>query len=104
MTIREAPRERLRERRRAHAHEIHPKPNIAPPGLPGGHYKPLTAEQVQRIHDAALTVLEETGIEVMPSPCREVWRRAGARLDEARHRVFIPRRLVDEALHTARRE
>jgi trimethylamine--corrinoid protein Co-methyltransferase len=40
----------------------------------------------------------------MPSPCREVWRRAGARLDEARHRVFIPRRLVDEALHTARRE
>jgi trimethylamine--corrinoid protein Co-methyltransferase len=104
MTVREAPRERLRERRRAHAHETHPKPNIAPPGLPGGHYKPLTAEQVQRIHDAALAVLEETGIEVMPSPCREVWRRAGARMDDARHRVFIPRRLVDEALHTARRE
>jgi trimethylamine--corrinoid protein Co-methyltransferase len=102
MTVHEAPRERVRERRRAH--EAHPKLNISPPGLPGGHYKPLTGEQVQRIHDAALAVLEETGIEVMPSPCCEVWRKAGARIDGARNRVFIPRQLIAEGLKAAARE
>ncbi|MCC7360679.1 MAG: trimethylamine methyltransferase family protein [Anaerolineales bacterium] len=79
-------------------------PSVAPPGLPGGQYRPLTAEQVASIQAAALTVLEQTGIEVLPSPCLEVWRRAGARLDPERNRVFVPRALVAQALTTAARE
>jgi trimethylamine--corrinoid protein Co-methyltransferase len=75
--------------------------NVVPGGLLGGQYKPLTEAQVERICEAALTVLEETGIQVLPSPCREVWRGAGAKIDEARHRVFIPRPLVAQALSTA---
>ncbi|MGH2524163.1 MAG: trimethylamine methyltransferase family protein, partial [Anaerolineales bacterium] len=105
LTIRERPRERGRERRRGlRPHDVQPKANVVPPGLPGGQYKPLTDEQIQRIHDAALVVLEETGIEVMPSTCREAWQKAGARIDLDRNRVFIPRRLVEEGLSTAARE
>jgi len=96
------PREGGRARRRGAAAQ--PPANVAPAGLPGGQYQPLTGEQVERIFDAALTVLEETGIEVMPSPCREVWRRAGARIDAERSRVFVPRRLVEAGLRSAARE
>jgi trimethylamine--corrinoid protein Co-methyltransferase len=104
MIAREKPRDRGRERRRAQEVRAPRKLNVSPPGLLGGQYKPLTGIQIQRIHDAALTVLEETGIEVMPSVCREVWRKAGARIDEGRNRVFIPRRLVEEGLSRAARE
>jgi trimethylamine--corrinoid protein Co-methyltransferase len=103
MITRERPRERGRERRRAQDLQAH-KPNVVPPGLAGGQYKPLTDEQVRRIFDAALTVLEQTGIEVMPSNCREVWRAGGARIDEARNRVFIPRALAQEGLRRAAHE
>lgn len=32
-------------------------------GLPGGHYQPLSVGQVERLHEAALTVLEQTGFQ-----------------------------------------
>ena len=32
------------------------------PGLSGGHYKPLSDTDIARIHDAALQILETTGI------------------------------------------
>ncbi|MFN8457264.1 MAG: trimethylamine methyltransferase family protein [Anaerolineae bacterium] len=79
-------------------------PYDIPPGLPGGWYKPLKDDDLRRVHEASLIVLEQTGIEVMPSECREIFRRAGARIDEAHNRVFIPRRMVEEALASAARE
>ncbi len=78
--------------------------NVVPPGLEGGWYKPLRDEDVKRIHQASLEVLERTGIEVMPSECREIFRQAGARIDEEHNRVFIPRNMVADALATARNE
>ncbi|MGF1611050.1 MAG: trimethylamine methyltransferase family protein [Kiloniellales bacterium] len=78
--------------------------NIAPAGLAGGMYRPLTPDQIERIVAAAMTVLERTGIEVQPSPCREVFRRAGARIDEAANRVFIGHRMVEQALASAANE
>src|SRR5688572_5422630 len=93
---------RGRERRRS-AQPATAAPAVRP-GLPGGQYRPLTSEQVGRIVDAALAVLEETGVEVMPSPCQDTWRRAGARIDAANNRVYIQRRLVEDALATASRE
>ena len=96
-------RERARDRRRQAARVSGPD-RVAPAGLTGGQYRPLTDEQVARIQSAALAVLEETGVEVMPSPCLEVWRRAGARIDADRNRVFVPRALVELALASAARE
>jgi trimethylamine--corrinoid protein Co-methyltransferase len=78
--------------------------NVVPPGLEGGWYRPIRDEDVQRIHQASLEVLERTGIEVMPSECREIFRQAGARIDAASNRVFIPRSMVEDALAKARNE
>jgi trimethylamine--corrinoid protein Co-methyltransferase len=91
-----------RERRPQRLERI--RPNIVPPGLEGGWYKPLRDEDVKRIHKASLEVLEHTGIEVMPSECRDMFRQAGARIDEEQDRVFIPRGMVEDALATARNE
>lgn len=90
---------RRRERRR----EGRP-PSVVPAGLEGGRYKPLADEDVKRIHEASLEVLERTGIEVMPSECREIFREAGAEIDEENNRVFIPRSMVEDALATAQNE
>ncbi len=78
--------------------------NPFPPGLEGGQYRPLTDEGVGRIHAAALSVLERTGVEILESECRHILEQAGARVDPARNRVFIPRGLVEKALETVNRE
>lgn len=75
-----------------------------PPGLEGGQYRPLAPADVHRIHDAALSVLERTGVEILESECRHIFQQAGARVDEARDRVFIPREMVEGALETANRD
>lgn len=77
---------------------------VLPPGLEGGRYRPLSDADVQRIHDAALRVLERTGVEVMASECRDILGAAGARVDTARNRVCFPRELVERALRTADRD
>ncbi len=79
------------------------QPNVAPGGLPGGFYRPLSQRDVARIVEAAAAVLERTGIEVMDSPCREVFRAAGARVEEAKNRVYIGSELVEQGLEQAAR-
>jgi trimethylamine--corrinoid protein Co-methyltransferase len=74
---------------------------VAPPGLPGGWYKPLSEADIRRIHEASLAVLAQVGLEVMPSEAREIFCRAGAGLDEAHNRVFISPQMVEAALATA---
>ncbi|GAB4432006.1 MAG: trimethylamine methyltransferase family protein [Anaerolineae bacterium] len=74
---------------------------VVAPGLAGGQYRPLTDEAVRRIHEASLTVLERTGIEVMPSECRDIFAAAGATVDAAANRVYIPREMVSRALKLA---
>jgi trimethylamine--corrinoid protein Co-methyltransferase len=89
------PKQRRRDQR--------PRPNPVPAGLEGGQYRPLTDPEVLRIHEASLTVLERTGVEVMESECRQILEQAGARLDPAHNRVFIPRKMVEVALKTVNR-
>jgi len=90
-------RRRRAERRR----ETPPAVAAAPPGASGGQYRPLAERDVARILDGAKTVLERTGVEVAPSPCRNLFQAAGCRVDSDRDRVFIPDRLVEEALAAA---
>jgi trimethylamine--corrinoid protein Co-methyltransferase len=96
-------RNRIRSRRRGGAAHA-AAPRVAPPGSSGGRYRPLDESDIPRILDAAKTVLERTGIEVQPSPCRKVFRAAGCRIDEAHNRVFIPHQLVEGALAAAANE
>ncbi len=98
------PAQRHRHRRRDAEARHNAHPTVAPPGLPGGWYKPLAAEDVRRIHEASLTVLERTGIEVAPSECREIFRAAGARVVDGESRVYLPRAMVEDALAQAPNE
>jgi trimethylamine--corrinoid protein Co-methyltransferase len=79
------------------------KSNPFPPGLEGGQYRPLTKAGVQRIHEAALQVLERTGVEILESECRHIFEQAGVRVDKARNRVYISPKMVEQTLKTVNR-
>ncbi len=70
-------------------------------GLAGGRYRPLTQDQVGRIHASALRILEEIGVHVELPEAVDVFRNAGAVVDAAEHRVRIPARLVERSLTSA---
>ncbi len=91
-------RETRRKRER-----IPPKQTPAPPGLEGGLYRPLSDANIYRIHEAALTVLERTGVQIVESECRQILQAAGAIVDKSLDRVYFPRQLVEGALKLANR-
>ena len=73
--------------------------NISPGGLATSAYRPLSDSDIRQIHEASLTVLEHTGIQLENSAARELFWAAGARTDG--DRVLIPRAMVESALATA---
>lgn len=64
----------------------------------------LTDADIERIHELSLRILAVTGIVVHYPPARELLRSHGADVDEARERVRIPVRLVEQALQSAARQ
>jgi len=70
-------------------------------GLAGGRYRPLTQDQVGRIHAGALRILEEVGVQVQLPEAMEVFRHAGVVIDAAECRARIPARLVERSLRSA---
>lgn len=85
------------ERRRQRNRQL----TVAPGGLETRSYQPLSERDVKRIHEASLSVLEHTGIEVLPSKAREVFAQAGALVDEDANRVRIPRSMVEDGISKA---
>ena len=61
----------------------------------------LSDDQIEDIHQASLTILEEFGIELMSERGIEIFRRAGAKIDPGSQNVRLDRGLVAEALKTA---
>jgi trimethylamine--corrinoid protein Co-methyltransferase len=73
------------------------------PGLEGGRYKPLTDADIQKIHHAALDVLENIGMaDAIPSGI-EVMTKAGAKLQN-NGRLTFPRALIEDTLAKAARK
>ncbi|MFW6055451.1 MAG: trimethylamine methyltransferase family protein [Thermodesulfobacteriota bacterium] len=72
-------------------------------GLKGGLYRPLSMEQVRIIHEAALDILERTGIGFEPDlrPVVDVLVRSGAEITPKQNRLRIPRTLIQECLDLA---
>lgn len=93
-----------RSTRRRTREQTSPKSNHLPPGLEGGQYRPLSDADVRRIHEAALSVLARTGVQIEESECRAIMEKAGAQVDMAKNRVFIPRQMVETALETVNRD
>ncbi len=72
------------------------------PGLPGGSYKPLSHQDMQRIHQTALTLLEQIGLAgCIPSLTQRALER-GAQLD-GNGRLRLPRALVEDVIANTRR-
>ena len=65
-------------------------------GLTGGLYKPLSPDDIATIHEAALTILENTGMtyETGLDATLGLLENQGAKLDRQRSRIFFDRDLV----------
>ncbi|MEM7422468.1 MAG: trimethylamine methyltransferase family protein [Pseudomonadota bacterium] len=72
-------------------------------GLNGGRYSPLSDAEVQRIHTAALTVMEQIGFADAPESGVEILTGAGATFGDD-GRIRIPRSLTEDMLAKAARD
>ena len=63
-------------------------------GLP--YTEPLDQEQIERIHDASMRILEEVGVDFRDPVALADWRKAGARVEG--ERVYLDRNLVMELI------
>ncbi|MFK7745411.1 MAG: trimethylamine methyltransferase family protein [Roseobacter sp.] len=72
------------------------------PGMEGGQYAPLSAQDVDRIHDAALKALETIGLADAPESGIAYLTQAGAILGDD-GRIRFPRALVEDAIARANR-
>jgi len=66
----------------------------------GAQIQRLSPEKASAIHDASLTILEKTGVQLHFEEAVEMMRKAGAKVTDG-NRVRIPASLVEEALDTA---
>ncbi|WP_027135552.1 trimethylamine methyltransferase family protein [Geminicoccus roseus] len=63
--------------------------------------EPWPTGRVEAVHEAALRLLEDAGIEFLGAGARDRWRQAGAAVDPETMVVRIPRELVADALAKA---
>ena len=73
------------------------------PGMEGGRYAPLAAHDLERIHEAVLTLLETVGFANAIPSCIEACTKAGATLGED-GRLRFPRGLVEHTIRIAARK
>ena len=64
------------------------------------HTEVISADEVESIHEASLTILERIGMEFFCPEARSIMRDAGATVDESTMRVRFPRELVLEQMKT----
>jgi len=67
----------------------------------GGQYRPLTDQGVRKIHDSALTLLSEIGVEVHSRLAFETFQKLKAVCDPSRKLVKISRSMVEDAIDKA---
>jgi trimethylamine--corrinoid protein Co-methyltransferase len=65
------------------------------------HFEVLSPAEVERIDAASMDILQNTGLRVDLKRARDVFREAGARVDEAARSVRIPEKLVRSAVEQA---
>lgn len=62
------------------------------------HTEVVSADELESIHNASLTILERIGMEFLCPESRSIMRNAGADVDESTMRVRIPRELVESSV------
>lgn len=73
------------------------------PGMIGGHYKPLTQPEVERIHTLVLQLLEDLGLSQITPTLEARAVEAGCWMDNA-GRLHFPRALVEDVIAKTRRK
>ncbi len=61
----------------------------------------VSAEGVRKIHEAALEILENTGLDFLDDEALHIWEQAGARVDHQNRHVWPDRGLIMEAVGRA---
>lgn len=72
------------------------------PGMESGRYKPLSEQDVKRIHEAALDVLASVGLSQAIPSCVELLTHAGCTMS-SEGRMLFPRSLVEDTIAGAAR-
>ena len=65
------------------------------------HTEVVSADELEGIHEASLTILERIGMDIWDSQARTLLRQAGAEVDEATQHVRFPKELILERIATA---
>ncbi len=93
MTVRKRGGRQERLAQRAAPLAVHP----APPGAPGGTYRPLSEADLRRIYDTALRLLEDLGMGDVPARLRDDLLACGADLRQD-GRLSFPCALTEDAI------
>ena len=70
-------------------------------GMPGGQYKPLTKEDILKIHTTSLKVFSEVGVEINYPEALDLFRNAGAEVDASSRVVKIPADMIENLIPKA---
>ena len=62
--------------------------------------KLISDDEVEALHEAALTILETIGIRCQVAEAREIFRKAGAIVDDSLAQVRVGREIIEVALRT----
>ncbi|MCX8504662.1 MAG: trimethylamine methyltransferase family protein [Beijerinckiaceae bacterium] len=88
-------------RRAGRAERAGKQPKAPQPRRPFAAVELATPEQIERIHQESLRVLEELGIDVLHDGARAILKKEGAIVDEETRRVRFPRQLVESKIGLA---
>ncbi len=66
----------------------------------GGSYKPLSTDDLRKIHEASLELLTEVGLEVLSDEVLKLFQKAEARVDSEKRLVKIPYGIVQSGLQS----
>lgn len=70
-------------------------------GVEGGSYKPLTDNDIKKIHDLTLHIIEETGVKVPNKQALEIFSKSGADVDRDTQVVKMSPAMVEEFIAKA---
>jgi len=74
------------------------------PAFRGGMYSPLAENGIKQIHETSMDVFEKIGVKIAYKPILDLWRNAGAEIDEDNMIARISRNIVQKCVNSAPKE
>lgn len=70
----------------------------------GGLYSPLKDDGIKQIHQTSMDVFEQVGVKITYKPVLDLWRKAGAEIDEENMIARMDRNVVQKCIDSAPKE